>query len=82
MKLQYENQSRKVDNLGRVTIPKPIRDRLGWENNCEVEFYVMDDNFIVMSRGKMRDNRYDIAIELLEELGLSVPERLKEGPKL
>lgn len=80
MKLQYENQSRRIDNLGRVTIPKPMRDRLGWDVNTDVEFYTMDDNYVVVSRGKMRDNRYDAAIELLEELGLPVPEKLRTGP--
>lgn len=80
MKLQYENQSRRIDNLGRVTIPKPMRDRLGWEINTDVEFYTLDDNYVVISRGKMRDNRYDVAVELLEELGLPVPEKLRRGP--
>lgn len=80
MKLQYENQSRRIDNLGRVTIPKPMRDRLGWEINTDVEFYTLDDNYVVISRGKMRDNRYDVAVELLEELGLPVPEKLRKGP--
>ena len=74
MKLQCENQSRKIDNLGRVTIPKSMRDRLGWAQNDEVEFYTMDGSFIVLSKGKMRDSRYDVAIELLEELGLDIPE--------
>ena len=61
MNLLYENQSRKIDNLGRVTIPKPIRDRLGWEQNDEIEFYTMDGASVVLSKGKMRDSRYDIA---------------------
>ena len=77
MKLQCENQSRKIDNLGRVTIPKSMRDRLGWAQNDEVEFYTMDGTFIVLSKGKMRDSRYDVAIELLEELGLEIPKELK-----
>ena len=80
MRLQYENQSRKIDNLGRVTIPKPIRDRLGWDQNDEVEFYTMDGTFSVLSKGKMRDSRYDIAIEVLEELGLDIPKALRRDP--
>ena len=79
MNLLYENQSRKIDNLGRVTIPKPIRDRLGWEQNDEVEFYTMDGTSVVLSRGKMRDSRYDIAAEVLGELGLEIPKELKKG---
>lgn len=79
MNLLYENQSRKIDNLGRVTIPKPIRDRLGWEQNDEVEFYTMDGTSVVLSKGKMRDSRYDIAAEVLGELGLEIPKELKKG---
>lgn len=79
MNLLYENQSRKIDNLGRVTIPKPIRDRLGWEQNDEVEFYTMDGSSVVLSKGKMRDSRYDIAAEVLGELGLEIPNELKKG---
>lgn len=79
MNLLYENQSRKIDNLGRVTIPKPIRDRLGWEQNDEVEFYTMDGSSVVLSKGKMRDSRYDIAAEVLGELGLEIPKELKKG---
>lgn len=81
MRLQYENQSRKIDNLGRVTIPKPIRDRLGWEQGETVEFYTLDGEYIVLAKGKARDSRYDIAIELLEELGIDIPEQLAMGPK-
>lgn len=79
MNLLYENQSRKIDNLGRVTIPKPIRDRLGWEQNDEVEFYTMDGSSVVLSKGKMRDSRYDIAAEVLGELGLEIPKELKKS---
>lgn len=82
MKLQCENQNRKIDNLGRVTIPKSMRDRLGWAQNDEVEFYTMDGTFIVLSKGKMRDSRYDVAIELLEELGLDIPEKLRKRDDL
>ena len=79
MNLLYENQSRKIDNLGRVTIPKPIRERQGWEQNDEDEFYTMGGSSVVLSKGKMRDSRYDIAAEVLGELGLEIPKELKKG---
>ena len=80
MRLQYENQNRKVDNLGRVTIPKSIRDRLGWTQNDDIEFYTMNNEFIVLSKKEMRDRRYDIAIEVLEELGIEIPKALRKDP--
>ena len=80
MRLQYENQNRKVDNLGRVTIPKSIRDRLGWTQNDDIEFYTMNNEFIVLSKKEMRDRRYDIAIEVLEELGIEIPKVLRKDP--
>ena len=82
MRLQYENQNRKVDNLGRVTIPKSIRDRLGWTQNDDIEFYTMNNEFIVLSKKEMRDRRYDIAIEVLEELGIEIPKVLRKDPNL
>ena len=80
MRLQYENQNRKVDNLGRVTIPKSIRDRLGWTQNDDIEFYTMNNEFIVLSKKEMRNRRYDIAIEVLEELGIEIPKALRKDP--
>ena len=80
MRLQYENQNRKVDNLGRVTIPKSIRDRFGWTQNDDIEFYTMNNEFIVLSKKEMRDRRYDIAIEVLEELGIEIPKALRKDP--
>ena len=39
----------------------------------------MDGAFIVLSKGKMRDSRYDIAAEVLGELGLEIPKELKRS---
>lgn len=77
-KLQNEFQVRKVDSLGRVTIPKALRDRFGWQQNDDINFYTWNNTFIVLSKGETRDSRYEIAVELLEELGLPVPDELKE----
>lgn len=40
---------RKVDELGRVVIPKEIRDRFKIEEETEIEFYV-DGNKIVLQK--------------------------------
>ena len=36
-----ENTSRKLDNLGRIVIPKGIRSRLGISEADELQFYTM-----------------------------------------
>jgi AbrB family looped-hinge helix DNA binding protein len=44
MKLQSENTSRKVDSLGRVSIPKSLRDRLMINTEDQVYFYLLEDD--------------------------------------
>ena len=40
-KLQPENTSRKLDSLGRVVIPKALRDKYGINENDEIYFYTI-----------------------------------------
>jgi len=44
MNLVSENVSRKIDSLGRIGIPKGIRDRLRLEVNDEMEFFTMTND--------------------------------------
>lgn len=42
MKIQDEGTSRRLDNLGRITIPKSVRNRLKCETNQEYEVYTIE----------------------------------------
>ena len=45
MEIIKENTTRKVDSLGRISIPKGMRDRLEIKTGEEMEFaLVVDDN--------------------------------------
>lgn len=76
--MQKENTSRKVDTLGRISIPKAIRDRLNIAVNDELDFYTTEENgasFICMTnQGKKL--KYFQAAQVLDELGLEIPEKL------
>ena len=41
MQLVNENVSRKIDSLGRISIPKGLRDRLNMGTDAEVNFYTL-----------------------------------------
>jgi len=41
MQLVNENVSRKIDSLGRISIPKGLRDRLGMTTDTELNFYTL-----------------------------------------
>ena len=82
MELVKENTTRKVDSLGRVSIPKGMRDRLEIAVNDEVEFYLLNDDngeqYVCLTNHKYGNNKYEIAAQVLAELGLEVPEEIEE----
>ena len=43
MEIIKENTTRKVDSLGRISIPKGIRDRYEIKTGAELEFVTMRD---------------------------------------
>ena len=78
MELIKENTTRKIDSLGRVSIPKSMRDRLMLKEGDEVEFYMLrdgDSNYVTFGKPGV-DAKYMRAAEVLDELGLDVPEAL------
>lgn len=82
MELNKENATRKIDSLGRVSIPKGMRDRLELKEGDEVEFYTLRaDNgemFVCMTNHKGGESKYAIAAKVLQELGEDIPEALEE----
>lgn len=81
MKLVKENITRKLDSLGRISVPKPIRQRLNIADLAEMEFFTMEDNgryYICMSDVAEKDGKYATAAQVLVELGLEVPAALME----
>ena len=42
MLIEKENVSRTLDNLGRITIPKSLRARLGYTTDTKYEFFVIE----------------------------------------
>ena len=80
MKLIKENTTRKVDTLGRVSIPKGMRDRLGIKELDEVEFYLLEDDggeqYVALTNHAASRNKYAEAADILVELGLDIPDEL------
>lgn len=82
MKLIKENTTRKVDTLGRVSIPKGMRDRLNIKDGEEMDFYLLEDDYgnqyVALAKQIEDNNKYIIAANVLKELSLEVPEKLEE----
>lgn len=81
LELLKENTTRKIDSLGRVSIPKGMRDRLEITEGDEVEFYLLNadngEQFVCLTNHKGGTNKYETAAKVLEELGIEIPEELE-----
>jgi AbrB family looped-hinge helix DNA binding protein len=78
MELISENTIRKIDSLGRVSIPKGLRNRMMIEPNDELMFYTLRDNgkdYICCGKADERA-RYEILADLCEELGVKIPQEV------
>ena len=78
---------RKIDDLGRIVIPKEIRNLLNIQNNDNIEIYIDNKNIILTKYDKAMDlksyadklaNITDI-INDYNEIGEDVFKRFKQG---
>ena len=75
-----ENTTRKVDGLGRISIPKSLRDRFNIHQNDEIEFsvcYAGDITYIGMNK-KNDTTKAEILAAELDALGIEIPDKLME----
>ena len=73
------NVSRKIDTLGRVVIPKGIRDT--YKLNIGVYFSILNNDgqqYVGISKTNEDLVKYKIAMQVLLDLDLDVPEELAE----
>ena len=78
MTFMSENTTRKVDSLGRLSIPKSLRDRFNINPNDEIEFsvcYTGDMTYICLNK-KNDTNKAEILAAELDALGIEIPEKL------
>lgn len=79
MRIRPENTTRKIDTLGRVTIPKGLRDRMGIKVNDDMELFTMEHEgkeYICLSAVETVPFKYLMAAQVLEELGVEMPDAL------
>jgi AbrB family looped-hinge helix DNA binding protein len=73
-----ENTVRKVDSLGRISIPKGMRDRFNINPNDEIEFstcYNGEMTYICLNK-KNDTTKAEIIAAELEALGIDPPDAL------
>ena len=77
--MRAENITRRMDNLGRIVLPKNLRLRAGIAEGDELDIFTTEENgryFICLTKSDYVDPRYAVARDLLMELGLEIPPEL------
>ena len=67
--------NRKIDGLGRITIPKNMRDKLGVKENDEFEIGTINvggENFIYLYKEDLGDKRKEELLAELKALGVEI----------
>lgn len=81
--MRPENATKAIDNLGRITLPKGLRDRLGLAAGTEMEFYteIVGDREYVCLTPKIQapslEEELARAAELLRANGFEIQETMK-----
>lgn len=71
---------RKIDSLGRITIPKTIRDAFDIEGESVVKFYVEGDAIVISTD---LDSQSFISVRKFDDLGrVTIPKELRESLNL
>lgn len=82
MVLRPENVIKTVDHLGRITLPKGLRDRMYINsNNNELEIFTMEVDgkmYICLSSPDTVDNRLYATAEVFKEMGVELPQEFKK----
>ena len=76
-----ENTSRKIDSLGRITLPKGLRDRMRLVENDELELFtgnVDGRDYILLSRPVAEKDKYITAAKILMEGGYELTSELED----
>lgn len=79
--MKPENTTRKIDTLGRITLPKGLRDRMFLNTDDEVELFTMEQDgreYICLTKANGVDPKYLLAKAVLEEMGFNPPDELIE----
>lgn len=54
---------RRTDQLGRLVIPKEIRDQQGWKPNTPMEMFLTDEGLLVREYGLTQEKK-DLIVQL------------------
>ena len=77
-----EHVARKVDALGRVSIPSGLRSRYGFNYGDELNFSTLSTgavDYVLMSKDRGVDPKYRVAFDTLKELGCEIPGALRSA---
>lgn len=78
MKLIKEGATRKIDDLGRITLPKNMRKRLNTKSGDELEFFGLEDDdgkyyICLTSQNNPPSYKYNLVTQIFTEYGIEVP---------
>lgn len=82
--MKPENTTRKIDALGRITLPKGLRDRMFLNTDDELELFTTTHDgkeYICLTKSNGVDPKYLAAKSVLEELGSRIPVELEAACK-
>lgn len=60
--------NRKFDDLGRISIPKEMRDKLGFKNKAEAKIELINNKIIVSNPDNFDLEKYIEELQIKEEI--------------